>query len=250
MFSCLKFLEIHFCFCYICWFLLKVNCFLRCRIVSDYELIFRGAVWESWVASWGCIFLQRGFSLLLPSTIEVFPGTTLFFVFKLKYNFYIVKCTDLRCAVLTNVYIYIITLFKQRLLFIFNVWSTMYRELIQTLNLCEGGVVVTEFLVLFPTFSEHRPRLKSFFAFLCQWQIFLLHCSLRVWALCKNLISNTVLLMCQGFIFFPVLLSKQKSLSFWDEKILQACCSIRHVLLFTSLFIFGSLEISPSFMIP
>lgn len=122
-------------------------------------------------------------------------------------------------------------------------WS-VYRELIQTLNLCEGSVVVTEFLVIFPTFSEPKPRLKSFFAFLCQWQIFLLHCALRVCALWKNLNSHIELLMCQGFIFFPVLLWKHKSLSFWDGKKLQDCCIIKHVLLFTSLFIFASLDFS------
>lgn len=49
--------------------------------------------------------------------------------------------------------------------------------------------------------------------------------------------------MCLGFIF-PVSLWKHKYLSFWDEKILQDCCSIKHPLFFTSLFIFGSVDFS------
>lgn len=71
----------------------------------------------------GGIFLQRSFGLLLSSTLEVFPETILFFIFKLKYNLYTVKCASLKCAVLTNMYSCVITRFKQRSLVMCNFWS-------------------------------------------------------------------------------------------------------------------------------
>lgn len=64
------------------------------------------------------IVLQKDFGLLLPPILEVFLGTT-FLIYKLKCNLYTVKCADLKCEVLTNVYTCVITLFKQRSLFIF-----------------------------------------------------------------------------------------------------------------------------------
>lgn len=80
LFTCLKFLEIHFC-SLLYLLILKVNCFLRCFIVLNCELIFIGVVYENseWLLGGAAgvrILLQRG--LFLPSTLEVFPGTALF----------------------------------------------------------------------------------------------------------------------------------------------------------------------------
>lgn len=97
--------------------------FLRCFLVLDCELIFRGIVCENpeWLYG-GHIPLER-FWFAFAMHARSCPGTTLFSIFKLKYNWYTVKCADLKCAVLTNVYAYVITLFKQRSFFMFNFWS-------------------------------------------------------------------------------------------------------------------------------
>lgn len=110
-----------------------------------------------------------------------------------------------------------------------------------------GYFLVTKSVVIFPSFSESRPKQKKaalppsangrFSYFIVSWE-----------SLCRSLL--TVLPVCQGLAFFPALPLKRKFLSFSDEYILQGCYSITHLLVFTCLLIFGSLEISPTFMLP
>lgn len=145
-------------------------------------------------------------------------------------------------------YTYVITVFKQRTVFLFNFWNLEFLYNLDRINSNSkpmwGHLVITKSLVIFPTFSEPRPRQKislppstngRFFYFLVP----------QGSVLCAKIFS--VPLVCQGLVFFPALPLKQKFLSFWDENNLQGGCSIKRVLLFISLLIFGSVRDFPYF---